>query len=152
MFGFGKKKLLRKMDGFASVAQMSVYLSLKEENEKTMDSENAGLFAAAVSNYLFGKSADQKHVEQFKLEKIKSTGNQLIKGNKFIRELIVQSLRVLSTVSSTIGKEAVGMDILSVYGKEFPDSPTPESYAELIGEAIQGMSPYVQQSLSQMRR
>lgn len=152
MFGFGKKRLLRKMDGLSSVAQMAIYLSLKEKNEKVMDGESALLFAAAVSNYLFGKSANQRHIEQFTLEKIESTGNQLIKDNKSIRELVVQSLRVVSTVSVAAGKEAVGMNILSVYGREFPQSPDPGSYAELVHKSIKGMSPSVQQSLAQIRR
>jgi len=152
MFGFGKKKLLRKMDGLASVAQMTIYLSQKEENEGTMDSESASLFAAAVSNYLFGKSPDQHHIDQFTLEKIELTGNQLIENNTSIRELVVQSLRVLSTVSIYAGKDEIGMVILSTYGKGYPQTPNPESYAELVEETIQSMSPYVQQSLANMQR
>ncbi len=152
MFGFGKKKLLRKMDGLASMAQMAVYLSQNEENGKTMDIEDASLFAAAVSNYLFGKSLDQRHLEQFTIEKIESTGNNLIKGNPGLRELVVQSLRVLSIVSVAVGKDEVGMDILSIYGKEYPQSPGPGSYADLVQQSIQGMSPYVLQALAQMRR
>jgi len=152
MFGFGKKKLLSKLSGLASVAQMAVYLSLKEENEKTMDSETASLFAAAVSNYLFGKSADQRHVDQFKIENIESTGNQFIKDNRIIRELVVQSLRTLSVVSIEHGKSEVGIDILSSYGKEFPQSSDPGSFSNLVQKSIQGMSPVVQQALAQMRR
>jgi len=152
MFGFRKKKLLSKMGGLASVAQMAVYLTLKEENEKTMDNETAALFAAAVSNYLFGKSTDQRHVDQFTIENIESTGDQFIKGSRSIRELVVQSLRVLSVVSIEQGKSEVGIDILSSYGKELPQSPDPESFADLVQKSIQGMSPFVQQSLAQMRR
>jgi len=152
MFGFGKKKLLSKMSGLASVAQMAVYLTLKEENEKTMDSETASLFAAAVSNYLFGKSADQRHVDQFTIENIESTGNQFIKGSRIIRELVIQSLRVLSAVSIEHGKSEVGIDILSSYGKEFPQSPDSKNFADLVQKSIQGMSPFVQQSLAHMRR
>lgn len=152
MFGFGKKKLLHKMDGLASMAQMAVYLSQNEEYGKTMDSEDALLFAAAVSNYLFGKSPDQRHIDQFTLETIESAGNQLIEHDTNMRELVVQSLRVLSTVSFAVGKDEVGMGILSVYGKEYPQSPDPGSYAELIQKSIQGMSSFVQQSLAQIRR
>lgn len=152
MFGFGKKKLLRKMDGLASVAQMAVYLSLKEDNEKSMDSSDASLFAAAISNYLFGKTADPGHVEQFTLERIKSEGNQTITNNISIRKLVVQSLRVLSTIAYAQGKEVVGMDILSTYGKEFPDSPNPDSYLSVIQESIQAMSSTVQESLSQRQQ
>lgn len=98
------------MDGLASVAQMAVYLSLKEDNEKNMDSINAVLFAAAVSNYLFSKTADPRHIKQFTFVKIKAIGNQIIKNNN-IRKLVVQSLRVLSTIAYSQGKEEVGMDI-----------------------------------------
>lgn len=152
MFGFGKKKLLRKMDGLASIAQMAVYLSQKEENEETMDSESASLFAAAVSNYLFGKSPDPHHIDQFTLEKIELTGNKLIEVNASIRELVVQSLRVISIVSFATGKDEVGMEILSTYGIGYPQTPDPESYAQLVEESIQGMSPCVQQSLADMQR
>jgi len=150
LFGFGKKKLLRKMDGYASLAQMAVYLSLKEDNEKNMGSNDAGAFAAATSNYLFGKTADPGHVEQFTLERIEATGNQIIANDDNIRKLVVQSLRVLSIISGAIGKEAVGMDILSTYGKEFPETPDPDSYLALIHESIQAMSPSVQETISNM--
>jgi len=150
MFGFGKKKLLRKMDGHASVAQMAVYLSLKEDNQKSMSSNDASLFAAAISNYLFGKTADPRHIEQFSLEQIKTTGNQIITNDGNMRKLVVQSLRVLSIISFAIGKEEVGMEILSTYGKEYPDTPNPDSYQALVQESIRAMSPSVQESISNM--
>ena len=117
-----------------------------------MDSNDVVLFAAAISNYFFGKTADPRHIEQFTLEKIKTTGNQIITNNNNIRKLVVQSLRVLSTIAYAQGKEEVGMDILSTYGKEFPDSPNPDSYLTVIHESIQAMSPTVQESLSQMQK
>ncbi len=61
----------------------------------------------------------------------------------------MQSLRVSAI---TTGEGEAGMAILSTYGKEFPQAPDPESYAELVQKSIQGMSPYVQQSLDQMQR
>ena len=152
MFVFGKNKLLRKMEALVSVAQMAVYLSLLEENKKSMDGEVATKFSAAVANYLFGKGADQRHIEEFTIKVIESTGNNVIKINERVRELVIQSLRVISTVYVEAGKEEVGLAILSTYGNEYPQPPDPISYPELVQASIQGMSPNVQQLLFKMRR
>ena len=140
------------MDGLASVAQMAVYLSQKEENEETMDEENASLLAAAVSNYLFGRTPGQDHIDQFTLEKIEYIGNELIKNSESIRELVIQSLRVISAVSVAVGKEEVGMEILSTYGKNYPQSPDPENFTQLVNESIRLMSPNVQQTIAKMQQ
>ncbi|MCP5306785.1 MAG: hypothetical protein H6953_15175 [Chromatiaceae bacterium] len=152
MFGFGKKKRLRKMDGLSSLAQMAVYLSQKEKNEASMESEKASLFAAAVSNYLFGRSMDEIHIAQFGIDEIEAAGNELIRSDSGIRKLVVQSLRVISTISIAAGKEAVGSNILSVYGGEYPESPDPGTFSDIVQSSIQGMSPYVQQSISSIQQ
>lgn len=150
MLKFDKESLIRKMDGYTSVAQVAIFQSLKEDYEKNMGSYDTTLFAAAVANYLFGRTADPDHVEQFTLVKIRAAGNQILADNHSIRKLVVQSLRVLSTITIAIGKGEIDTEILSIYGIEFPDAPDPSSYLALINESIQAMSPSVQESISKL--
>lgn len=69
MFGFGKKKLLTKMDGLANIAQMAVYMMLANrfrfDAAQTNGERNiVATRAAAWANYLFGKSPSPQHAHR----------------------------------------------------------------------------------------
>ena len=81
-------------------------------------------------------------LDKFDYDKIKSTGYSLLDQDENLQEIIVQSLRVLSTLlsqQSSLLENEDGYEILEKYGKKFPDSPNPESYESLFIKANEWM-------------
>lgn len=154
MFGSRKKKILKIMSTLTSVAQLSVALTLNEEHEEEMGKEKSAAFSAAVANYLFGKPINHEILKQrnIDLNKIKNTGDMLIKNNPGTRELVVQSLRILHAIAAASGEDIAGMEILSTYGGEYPNSPGQDDYTALVAKTVTGLSPRAQQAIAQLRK
>jgi hypothetical protein len=119
MFGFGKKRLLAKMEGLTKIAQLAVYAMLMNRFQFApvqSDSERqaVGMRAAAWANYLFGKSPSPQHAH-LNLEAEHRAARSWLKENELARELVVQSLRVANTVAYGKAGTApeLGMDLLS---------------------------------------
>lgn len=151
MFGFSKKRVMKRMEAAHIKLTVLVYSLLKDKILKNKeynshlvdlsesDSKN---FVGALTNFLFGRATNQEHLDKFGYEKIKSTGYALLEDDSNLQEIIVQSLRVFSTllsVESSLLPNDDGYEILEKYGKKFPDSPNPDSYESLITKSYQWM-------------
>jgi len=88
MFGSRKKKLLKRMDSLVSMAQLAVFYSLNEKYEQHLSSDDASLFAAAISNQLFGRTSDPSHIERFTEEKIDREAADLLEDDTVLRDLL----------------------------------------------------------------
>ena len=137
VFGFGKnreQKLIKEMHTYADVATMAVFCYVTAIDE---DGDNEGApFVAAMVNYLFGKVPDPEHLEMFGSEKVESEATKLIENNVKLKELVVQSLRVLAAVDPD---NFDGLALLGEYGSEFPAAPDPDSFPEVIKNFVQSM-------------
>ena len=146
MFGFSKKRVLDRMENYHSKLTVMVYLLMKDKEFNgyisSMSDSEIKTFSAALTNFLFGRKTVAEHLDKFDYDKIKSTGYSLLDQDENLQEIIVQSLRVLSTLlsqQSSLLENEDGYEILEKYGKKFPDSPNPESYESLFIKANQWM-------------
>ena len=153
MFGFGKTKLLAKMESLTNIAQMAVYMMLTnlfQVDAAQTDGERdvVATKAAAWANYLFGKSPSPQHAH-LNPDAEHQDAQSWLKQNRVARELVVQSLRVANTIAygKTSTAPELGMDLLSSFGAEFPNAPDPASYEALVHRAIALLPPEHQQRL-----
>jgi len=129
-----EQKLIKEMHTYADVATMAVFCYVTAIDE---DGDNEGApFVAAMVNYLFGKVPDPEHLEMFGSEKVESEATKLIENNVKLKELVVQSLRVLAAVDPD---NFDGLALLGEYGSEFPAAPDPDSFPEVIKNFVQSM-------------
>ncbi len=128
--------------------QVSLYLDLTRRFLETMEMEPAGLLAAQVVNYL--KGDDITAVMNSVAEPLKSQIALIIEevpdhavcamaDNFRTREVVVATLRMRTFVDfmfrgdSYMGSEEQRRieDLLSPWGREFPDQITPERYLHM---------------------
>jgi len=144
MFGLFKKRVHGKMEKLYQFSNVHVYNMLKVKgfkvNSKILDEESNGLWAAAVTNYLFGEGITDEHLKKISSEDIQMVGSQLLEESKNLRELVVQSLRVKSVIAySETGDVNSVFGILEKYGHEFEESVNPSSYEFLVLKNIERM-------------
>ena len=155
MFGWFKKRVLAKMNTLAYVANMTTYLAALERvrsksTAALRDSESEAMKAAAMTNYLFGKAPSDMHTTQLDLGSEHRAAVAWLQEDSMIRELIVQSLRVMTTTAHGGGKGAsiVGEEILSRFGATYPQAPDPASYEALVMRAVQTLPTTAQMEIS----
>jgi hypothetical protein len=153
MFGFGKKRVLAKMDGLTKMSQMAIYMMLSERSnfDSAQSDEERNEIAqkgAVWSNYLLGKAPSKQHAH-LDLETEHGAARNWLQENTLARELVVQSLRVANTVGYGINGTSpqIGIKLLEMFGSEFPNEPNPAAYEALVNEAISTLSLKNQQSL-----
>jgi hypothetical protein len=138
MFGFSKREMADKLDELSQIAIVLVaqFISNKKfkVNGKVLDDSENKVFTALVTNYLFAKEESPEYLEKFSSRKIESAGLQLIKSDDKLREVVVQSQKVIFILQygwepNTYPKLT---EILTMYGEEFPKVPNPASYEFLI--------------------
>ena len=146
MFGFSKKRVLARMENAHAKLTVMVYLLMKDKDFNghisSMSESEIKTFGAALTNFLFGRKTVADHLDKFEYDMIKATGYFLLEQDKNLQEIIVQSLRVLSTLlseQSSLLENEDGYEILEKYGKNFPDSPNPENYESLISNSMNWM-------------
>lgn len=94
--------------------------------------------AAATTNYFFGDPSDPTLSAEFDLPSLHTDGCNWLRQNALLMELVIQSLRVRSVIESMrSGKlQTFGEPLLREFGREFPESPTLDSYAALVDRAF----------------
>ena len=162
MFGWFKKRVVQRMRTLLSVSQIAVGVALLkhyglQDALGEADRNARAARAAAAANYLFGKSPDPDHVQQFNpdhvqqfnLPEILAQAREWLQDNAPFRELVVQSRRVATAINAEASGAVslVAEDLLSMLGGEFPDAPDPAKYEALIEQAIASLPPSYQQSI-----
>lgn len=88
-------------------------------------------YAAAVSNRLFANPSRLDDDEMFDPEEIEATAHAILEHDERVREVVVQSLRMMNRESG--GRHpAIGEDVLHRFGDEYPESPDARSFQQLV--------------------
>lgn len=155
--GSGFAGLLKKrvqMDELLVISQMTTCLGLMNYygfDEAKSESEKNELTAkaAAGANYLFGKEPSPMHVQQFNILEIESEACEWLRKTPVFCELVVQSLRVAMTINyAASGTLAiVGAKLIAMFCREFPNTPNPTTFKQLVNKAILSLPPDYQQRL-----
>ena len=138
MFGFSKREMEDKLNELQKIAMVSVfkYIATKsfKVNGAILEDEENEVFSAAVTNYFFVKEHSQQHLDKFTSAQIASAGLQIIKSDENLREVVVQTQKVIFILQ--YGWEPNNYpnltQILTMYGEEFSKVPNPASYELLI--------------------
>ncbi|MBL4773605.1 MAG: hypothetical protein JKX98_08405, partial [Alcanivoracaceae bacterium] len=80
----------------------------------------------------FGEEPQEEHKEQFNIEEITKIANNLLLNDVKTKELAIQSIRVINIINITNEREPIGINLLEEHGHEFPDSPTPDDFEQII--------------------
>jgi hypothetical protein len=154
MFGWFKKRTMERMGTLFSQSQMTTSLGLMkyygfDEAQSEAEKNERAARAAAGANYLFGTAPSPMHLQQFNIPEIEAEACEWLRNNPVFRELVVQSLRVATTINSEASRTVsiVGEKLLETFGREFPNAPDPTSYEQLVNEAICLLPPAYQQSI-----
>ena len=151
MFGLfrnRRKQLMGRMLGMASAGRVSAALALGEHFKARGDDANlAARKSAAVSNWIFEGTVADEHVQLF--ADIEAEAMVRLRANPGLRELAVQTLRVEAIVRHGLGHDATGpMQVLTEFGRSYPDAPDPDTYDDLLMRFSRTLSPEAQRSLS----
>ncbi len=148
-----KKKLLARMQGLFNFVQVGVYLKFREAKVPAMGKEGAARQAAALANYLFGKPPSDLHLKTLDMYAVYAEARRELQGDRALRELVVQSLRVAATIEflKTSKPAFPGADILETFGAEFADAPNPDSYQMLVEQFVAAMPPAVRAGVESYR-
>ena len=138
MFGFSKREMADKLNELQKIAMVSVntYISTKsfKVNDVILEDEENKVFSAAVTNYLFAREHSQQHLDKFTSKQIESAGLQLIKSDENLREVVVQSQKVIFILQYGWEPNTYPnlTQILTMHGEEFSKVLNPASYELLI--------------------
>ncbi len=156
MFGWFKKRLLSKMNTLAYMARVVTALAALEHvrvksTGLNRDADKEAMKAAAMTNYLFGETPAEMHRQQLDLQAEHEAAIAWLQQDPTLQELVVQSLRVMTTANYGSGKGAslVGEDILALLGPAYPQAPEPETYEALVKRAIKALPVDAQVKFSQ---
>ena len=157
MFGWLKKRLIRRMLGLTDAAQMVVASALLNHysHDSSIPADHRAARAAAGANYLFGKDTDVGHASQFDLSKLQAEVTRWLQANEAFKKLVVQSLRVLNTATyATAGAgPVIGEAVLSTFGRDYPDAPDPQTFEASVHGTLQHLPTKDRESIrSWMRR
>jgi hypothetical protein len=135
------------MERLVTIAQLAVSVKLINDygfQETSSDDERNAVVAkaAATTNYLFGKSPSPMHAH-LDLAAEHAAAREWLKKNSPMCELVVQSLRVANVIgwgtSGTLPE--IGMELLEAFGKEYPDSPSVDTYEALVRRFVAALPP-----------
>ena len=147
MFAWLKKasqdRVLKRMDALSYLANLTTAYkinSILKSSDNYSDEEELTKIMAVRTNYLFGKDLSDSHSSLDVKAEFNSAIDWLSNDHLFC-ELVVQSLRVMNTSRVAKGGEALvlGEEILTTYGKLFPQQPSPDMYKILVFKAIDSL-------------
>ena len=144
--------MFQKLDSLQNLAQLSVLLTLQDEFAQEMDKTEAMTWAVAIVNDLFGNPTSKISTASLDMDEVSRCANALLENKLEYRELVVQSLRVLTTVHFGRNKQLPDTyskyeRILSRYGGEFPEIPRPEVYKKLVVRIFKSCPLHIQERL-----
>ena len=123
----------------AKIASFAILKAHLTENFRinSLNNSEAGTIAAASVNFLFDEDPDPAH-KDLDFQEIQTKSIEWLKRDDLLRELIVQSLRVIIKLefmkNGTVSIR--GEKILEEFGREHPIAPNPESYQNLVQKVI----------------
>lgn len=106
------------------------------------DNEKLTQIAAASVNYWFGEVPNGIH-KDLDLKYIHAASTRWLSRNDSVRELVIQAMRVLSTIRYT-KLELVAMNTLYVledFGKGYPDAPDTQTFEAQLRSEMLKLSP-----------
>lgn len=144
MFGFFKRRLLKRMRVCVDLIQIALYTKLWQQLAATHDKEEAKLQAAAVANYLFGseKAPMHGHIPDTVIDDL-TDGLLRDEASDDLHYGIIMSLRVLAAIeadakNANAVRRILGM--LELVGEIVPlpeDATNPQMMASL-AETLNG--------------
>ncbi len=144
--------MFQKLDSLQRLAQLTVTLTLQDEFAQEMDKTEAMTWAVALVNDLFGNPASKVSIASLDMDEVSRCATTLLESKIDYRELVVQSLRVLTTVYFGRNKQFPDTyskyeHILNRYGGEFPEIPNPEVYRKLVVRFFKSRPLHIQELL-----
>lgn len=143
MFRKRKQKLAGHMLGLVYVARVTVAVALLDcfhVSETGSDHENGpkAKMATTAANFLVDEPSDPEYTAGLNLQSVRDESLAWLRQHPPFIELVVQTLRVRSTVAFMLGKgtPVFGEPILLEFGGGIPDAPDPESYDALIKRVL----------------
>lgn len=134
--------VFRRLGTLVDVAQLITYTLIKRSMSTLPMLYDTSLMSAAVTNYLYGRDMIESHREAFGEESIRGVAFGYLNEDKALCELVVQSLRmrgVIEYAGTGIGK-TYGEFVLQMIGDQFPKSPDPDSYTQLVEDSLGKLS------------
>ncbi len=123
-------RVTKRMDALVTRAKLAIFHTTQTVVPGNIDEK--GALAAALTNELFGEEPKQEHLDAFGYDSIVSSAQALLGRDPETRELYIQSLRVVNVIRINHGQEMVCMELLTKYGKSFPDTPSPDDFERLV--------------------
>lgn len=137
-----KKSLKRASADMSNLVNgsMLIVTGILAHRYKNEFGDGAMRVAAGVVNYLFGKPLDGFSSQE--QEQAKKLANEILHGDRDIKEIVVQSLRIRSMLQleRTGAPSIFGIEILEEHGASVPNAPSPEEHRILLQYLI-GMQP-----------
>ena len=144
-----KKSVRRRLSVLLNASKLAVWDILQTHFlSSPSDMPQANLVASAAVNFLFGEAVDSLH-HDLDLSKIHAEATKLLGRSNLLKELVTQSLRISTTLDFMKGKTISDrkLEILSMFGSEYPTAPNPDSYERLVRRVIRTLSPEMQKSI-----
>lgn len=155
-FSFIKRRLERKMfiemEKLLRQAKVCMTLKIAYEVNNSIDEESS-IWGVAVADDLFGVEPNENTIAKLDITEVRKYANRYLELNLDDRELIVQSIRVRTTIQYYIKKRFPEPydrceEILSMYGDEFKDIPNIGVYRPLVLRTIHSLPPAMKDLLS----
>lgn len=130
------KRVMSLMHSLTSASRLIIATNFYAHYKEKLKIDNKELifcYASAATNYLFSEKPSDIH-KTLNIKEIEADAIEFIKQNRDTRELLVQSLRVTYTLKIQKNKniEIDSLEILSLFGNEFPESPKVDRYFHLV--------------------
>jgi hypothetical protein len=147
MFAWLKKasqdRVLKTMDGLSYLANLTTAYkinSLLKSSGNYSNDEVLSKVMAVRTNYLFGKDLSDSH-SSLDLKNEFNSAIDWLANDSLFRELVVQSLRVMSTTKMVKSGEptVLGEDVLTIYGYLYPENSSPDNYKILVFKAVDSL-------------
>jgi len=135
MFGFGKRRLISRMEGFHFLAGMMVMEQYRHQRRVAVGDTKASAYGAAMMSALFGTTPSDELRGIVDCEAAKVEAEEELRKDPLLLELVVQTLRVENTLRVAKNEglvDANKLAILERYGALVPLPPTPASFQALI--------------------
>ena len=142
MFGFSKKRDFERMEATFIKFQTLVFLLLKDEKYNPhlsgLKDDERKIFIGALTNYLFATKRRKEHLEKFEYDQISDAGDDLLKNNDELCEIIVQSVKVKQLITKKHPEEDIFVGQYSAFlmlRDDYWEKPTPDNYDALLYKA-----------------
>jgi hypothetical protein len=144
MFGRNKQSHVVDIDSLTRAARETIEKGLMRHYGASRSGlpgaqENNVMKAGAAANFLTGQAPHPTHAG-VNLPQVRTEARAWIRNNVEMRELAVQTLRIVARSHSVdTGSDAISEDsssILSEFGKNLSDAPDPLAYEAAVRRAI----------------